>query len=86
MTSFLQKFKMFLYGAFLFELEMHLRKVKDTYEKSFMLILYADMLGIPILTNYYSFRILPYVINNLEPWKKGISKEFDILEELSDMH
>jgi len=44
------------------------------------------MLGIPILTNYYSFRILPYVINNLEPWKKGISKEFDILEELSDMH
>jgi hypothetical protein len=86
MTTFLQKVKLFLYGAFLFELETQLRKLKATYERTFMLLLYADMLGVPVITNYYSFRLLPYIINQLEPWKKEILKEFDILEAVSDIH
>lgn len=86
MTSFFQKVKLFFYGAFLFELEMHLRKTKSAYEKIFMLLLYADMLGVPVISNYYSFRLLPYILNQLEPWKKEILKEFDILEAVADVH
>lgn len=82
----LEKVKLFLYGMLFFDLEMGVRKAMNSYNKSIMVALYADLLGVPILTNYYSFRLLPYLLRDLEEWKREISKEFDILEEVADIH
>jgi len=82
----LEKVKLFLYGMLFFDLEMGVRKAMNSYNKSIMVALYADLLGVPILTNYYSFRLLPYLLRDLEEWKRKISKEFDILEEVADIH
>ena len=44
------------------------------------MILLGEFLGIPFLSNYYTLRLLPYILGDLEAFKKRSLRERDILE------
>lgn len=70
----------FLYGMTVHELDLEIRKDKGHLNDLFMLIVFGDLVGLPILPPFYAMRILPHIIPHLERWKKGICRERDITE------
>jgi hypothetical protein len=45
-----------------------------------MLIVFGDLVGLPLLPPYYSMRLLPYIIPSLETWKRSILREKDMTD------
>jgi hypothetical protein len=72
-----RKLREFLYGMSGFEFERQALEIRGELESVFMLITLGDMLGVPVVPPIYSLRILPYVVPNLEAWKRRVSRERD---------
>jgi len=41
------------------------------------LIVFGDLLGVPVLPPYYSLRLLPYIVPTLETWRYSMLREKD---------
>ncbi len=74
--------RQFLYGMMGMEIAEHAIEMRASLESLFMLGTVGDMLGVPILPPYYSLRLLPYVIPQIETWKRRVLRE----REFSDVH
>ncbi|NLT24167.1 MAG: hypothetical protein GXX82_14080 [Syntrophorhabdus sp.] len=70
----------FLYGMTVHELDVEIRKDRGHLNNLFMLIVFGDLVGLPILPPFYAMRLLPHIIPHLDRWKKGICRERDITE------
>jgi len=46
----------------------------------FILIVFGDILGIPILPPYYTLRLLPYVVPSFAGWKRSMLRERDLTD------
>ena len=75
----------FIYGMLFYELERSLRRDRANLENLFALILYGDMLGIPILPPYYSLRLLPYIVPVINVWKRRLLRERDLTDLVADL-
>jgi hypothetical protein len=60
------------YGMTLYELELEFRKEKGNINNLFMLVVFGDLVGLPILPPHYSMRLLPYVVPQIKTWKRGV--------------
>ena len=65
----------FLYGMFTYEIVQEVREMRGSLDRLFMLGLFGDMLGIPILPPYYGLRLLPFVAPQIGTWKRSILRE-----------
>lgn len=72
-----------IYGATIYEMVRDLRQERARIEHLFVLIVFGDLLGIPILPPYYALRLLPYVAPSIETWKRNMLRERD-LTDLAD--
>lgn len=72
----------FLYGMTGMEFASHAMEMRASLESLFMLATVGDMLGVPVLPPYYSLRLLPYVVPQIETWKRRVLRE----REFSDEH
>jgi hypothetical protein len=52
-------------------------------EHLFMFMTLGDMIGIPVLPPYYSLRLLPYAVPNIESWKARVARERDFTDAIS---
>ena len=75
----------FLYGMLFYDLERELRRQRADVENLFALVLYGDMLGVPILPPYYSLRLLPYIVPVVNVWKRRMLRERDISDLVADL-
>jgi len=82
---FWQAVKEFLYGMTAYEFEHEAARMRADLETLFLLIVFGDMIGLPILPSYYSLRLLPYVVPVIERWKRRVLRERDITE-LEEFH
>lgn len=71
------------YGATIYEMVRDLNKERAHIEHLFILIVFGDFLGVPILPPYYTLRLLPYVVPNISGWKRSMLRERD-LTDLAD--
>lgn len=71
------------YGMTTFDWVRGLRRERAEVESLFMLIIFGDMIGLPILPPYYSVRLLPYVIPVLNRWKRSLLRERDWTDLIS---
>jgi hypothetical protein len=78
----------FLYGMTGYEFAREAVHLRHEAGVLLMLLSFGDMLGLPVLPPMYSLRILPYVIEDIEPWKRHLlrerhpldNEEFDLIE------
>jgi len=49
-------------------------------EHLFVLIVFGDIVGIPILPPYYTLRLLPYIIPEVNNWKRRMLREKDLTD------
>lgn len=72
-----------IYGMTVYEMVRDLKKERAHREHLFILITMGDLLGVPILPPYYSLRLLPYAVPEIEAWRRRMLRERD-LTELAD--
>lgn len=68
------------YGLTVHELDMEMRKERGHTENLFMLMIFGDIVGLPLLPPYYSLRLFPYIIPTLESWKRRVLRERDLTD------
>jgi hypothetical protein len=68
----------FLYGMFTYEIVQEVREMRGSLDRLFILGLFGDMLGVPILPPYYSLRLLPYVVPQVDTWKRSVLREREL--------
>ena len=71
----------FLFGMVGMEFTHHAMEMRASLETLFMLATVGDMIGVPILPPYYSLRLLPYVIPQIETWKRRTLREKEFTDE-----
>jgi hypothetical protein len=77
----------FLFGMMGMEFAHHAVEMRASTETLFMLATVGDMIGVPILPPYYSLRLLPFVIPQIETWKRRTLREKEFTDEHDyDLH
>ncbi|HUH65811.1 MAG TPA: hypothetical protein VLZ07_05205 [Syntrophales bacterium] len=68
------------YGFTAYELEVELKKQKGDLNNLLMVMLFGELLGLPMFPPYYSLRLLPFVVPNIGVWKRNIQREKDLTD------
>ena len=69
-----------VYGASIHEMVRDLNRERGMIERLFILAVFGDVLGVPLLPPYYSLRLLPYVVPKLEGWRYSLLRERDLTD------
>lgn len=69
-----------IYGMTVYDWAIELEKTRNQQERLFTLIIYGDLLGVPILPPYYTLRLLPFLVPNLENWRQSMLRERDFTD------
>ena len=70
------------YGMAVHDMVRHVQRTRASMEHLFILITLGDLVGVPILPPYYSLRLLPYVVPEINAWKRRLLRERDITDLL----
>jgi hypothetical protein len=77
----------FLFGMSGYEFVRHAIEARAALETLFMAVTVGDMIGVPVLPPYYALRLLPFVVPNVETWKRRVLRERELHEEHEfDLH
>lgn len=71
----------FLYGMLGYELAQHALEMRASVEALFMLAVFGDMLGVPVLPPYYNLRLLPFAVPQIATWKRRTLREREFTDE-----
>ena len=74
-----------LYGFTAYEMDVSLRKERGTLNQYFTLIIFGDLLGLPLLPPYYTLRLLPHVFPELKAWKRSMLRERDLMDKATGL-
>ena len=69
-----------VYGATVYDWVRELEKERGIVERLFVLAVFGDVLGVPILPPYYALRLLPYVVPAIEGWRHSMLRERDFVD------
>lgn len=69
-----------IYGMTVYDWVRELQKQRGELERFFVLVVFGDMVGLPILPPYYSLRLIPYTVPMLDRWKRCILRERDLTD------
>ena len=72
-----------LYGMTAHEMDLELRRERGNLDHLFMLVVFGDLVGLPLLPPYYSMRLLPYIVPSIEKWKRSMLREKDLTDFVS---
>lgn len=69
-----------IYGMTIYDMVRELNKARASLEHLFVLVVFGDLLGVPILPPYYSLRLLPYIVPTLDVWRRSMLRERDLTD------
>ena len=78
--SALRTLREIMIGLTVHEMSVELRKEKGQINNLFMLAVFGDLVGLPVLPPYYSMRLLPYVVPHVRRWKRSLLRERDLTD------
>jgi hypothetical protein len=78
--SFEKILREIMYGMTIHEMDLELKKERGNLDHLFMLVVFGDLVGLPLLPPYYSMRLLPFIIPSIETWKRSLLREKDLTD------
>jgi hypothetical protein len=81
-TGSLKTIKEVIYGMTIYDWVRELEKVRGEKDRLFTLIVYGDMIGVPILPPYYTLRLIPFMVPAFQNWRRSMLRERDLTELL----
>lgn len=79
--GFLERLREFLYGFTIYDGVLAALKKKAQIENLFMLVTMGNMLGVPIIPQYYVLRLLPLALPRIPGWKRYMMREKDLTDK-----
>lgn len=81
--EFMEGLKLFFQGATDFNRKSRAILLKEAHNEmdNFLLLCFADLLGLPIPTTYYTLEILPYIAEDLEGWQRRMLDRKSVWQE-----
>ena len=70
-----QAIREFLFGMFMHEHVVEARGMRASLESLFLLAVFGDMIGLPVLPPYFALRLLPHTLRILPGWKRRVLRE-----------
>jgi len=64
----------------IYDMVRDFNKARGSLEHLFILIVFGDLLGVPILPPYYSLRLVPYIVPTLDTWRRSMLREKDLTD------
>jgi hypothetical protein len=80
LTEFLHAAGEVWYGMTAYDFVLTLRRERAYLERLFILVIFGDLLGVPILPPYYSLRLLPLVVPYINRWRYSMLRERDLVD------
>jgi hypothetical protein len=76
-----------VYGMAGYEFARHVQEERAAIESVFMAVTVGDVIGLPVMPPYYSLRLLPYTVGQLEMWKRRALRERSVTDRHEfDLH
>jgi hypothetical protein len=72
-----------MYGLLIHEPVLVMKKERGHLDNLFMLVIFGDMIGLPLLPPYYSLRLLPHIIPSINTWRRRVLREKDVTDFVS---
>lgn len=79
-TKAMQNLGQIIYGMTLYDMVRECQKERGMLERLFILAVFGDVLGVPILPPYYALRLLPYVVPCIDQWRWSMLRERDLTD------
>jgi hypothetical protein len=80
MKSLSKVLREIMYGLTLHEMDLETKKMRGHLDQLFMLTVFGDLVGLPLLPPYYAMRLLPYIVPTIETWKRSLLREKDLTD------
>lgn len=80
LRSYFEWLQGFMYGMMVYDMVRGFRRKRADLEHLFVLISFGDLIGVPILSPYYSLRLLPYIVPMLNLWRRRMLRERDLTD------
>jgi hypothetical protein len=61
-----------------YEFAQQALEMRASLERLFMLGLFGEMVGVPVVPPYYGLRLLPFVVPQIETWKRQVLREREL--------
>jgi hypothetical protein len=71
----------FMYGLSRREFVDHAVRMKHETEVLFLLATFGDLASVPVIPPVFSLRLLPYVLPEIETWKRQIVRRPELWEK-----
>ncbi len=71
-----------LYGMALHDMVRTNVRQRASLEHLFILITFGDLVGVPILPPYYCMRLLPFVVPEINGWRRRLLREHDLVDAI----
>lgn len=85
-TTFWGKVKQFLWGFLFYEWYHELQHARARYNDVMNLILFGELLGIPLMNSSIGLRLLPYALPDLRAWKHRQLEDHPVEEHAPHIH
>jgi hypothetical protein len=82
LKGWLRTIKEVIYGMTIYDWVRELEKERGHKERLFTLIVYGDLIGLPILPPYYTLRLIPFMVPTFQNWRRSMLRERDLTELL----
>jgi hypothetical protein len=80
LKSLLPALREVVYGMTIHEMDVELKKEKGNLDRLFLLIIFGDVVGLPLFPPYYSMRLLPFIIPSVRAWKRSLLRDKDLTD------
>lgn len=71
-----------LYGMALHDMVRGNLRQRASMEHLFILITFGDLVGVPILPPYYCMRLLPFIVPEINGWRRRLLRERDLMDSI----
>ncbi len=69
-----------LFQGLTLDIRVHLLRARVTLDNLFILVILGQMVGLPVMSPFYSLKLLPYCIPQIQNWKRTIVRDRDITD------
>lgn len=69
-----------LLQGFALDIRVHLLRARMTMDNLFMLVVLGQMAGVPMISPFYSLRLLPYCVPEIQSWKRRVLRDRDLTD------
>jgi hypothetical protein len=71
-----------IYGMALHDIVRSNVRTRASMEHLFILITFGDLVGVPILPPYYCMRLLPFIVPEINGWRRRLLRERDLMDSI----